>query len=100
MNKHLDLACIFDVFKVDKKFNVSEDPSNDKIEKMGSRVGGFFSLVLYITILLRFIIAINRMQGGLDDNQFKNSRSNHLIDGENIIKVGQTDFLPSLELLW
>lgn len=54
-----------DVYKVDKKFNVSEDYSdknsnkflkNTSQDKVGSKIGGTFSLILFISVFSRFVI--------------------------------------------
>ena len=37
-----------DIFKVDKTFNISENLSDDEEEKVGSKVGGVFTIVLGI----------------------------------------------------
>ena len=36
----------------------------------------------------------------MDDKNTLNYRANDLVDGENLIKVNESDFLPSLELIW
>ena len=40
------------------------------------------------------------MHEGLEDTQSVFSRPNQLIDGENVINMTKSDFMPSLEILW
>ena len=82
-----------DVYKSDKKFNMSEDQS-DKInrnqDKVGSKVGGSFSLFLIFLCIYQFVYQMVRMHQGLEDNQIFRSRTNHLRDGENIIDIANS----------
>jgi hypothetical protein len=39
------------------------------------------------------------MHEGIYDLQTSTSRTNYLIDGENIIEVAKTEFLPNLEIV-
>ena len=63
---------LIDIYKVDKKFNVS-DESEDKNEflnqdKVGSKVGGTFSAMLYSIVLYQLVSQMYRMHQGTNDN--------------------------------
>ena len=64
-----------DIYTVDKKFNVSEDLANAEVahpaitqHKVGSKVSGSFSMMLYSIILYQFIYQMVRMHQGINDN--------------------------------
>ena len=60
-----------DIYKVDKKLNISENTESTTSrytpDKVGSRVGGSFSLALYIIVLNQLVSQITRLHNGLDD---------------------------------
>ena len=91
-----------DIYKVDKKFNVSEDQSENSQtteNNIGSKVGGTFTAALYFIVLYQFTSSIVRMHQGIDDNQSYRSRTNYLRDGENIIDTAKSQFLPNIEMV-
>ena len=84
-----------DAYKVEQTFNTSGDSDQKRI---GSLVGGVFTLLMIVLSTYFFGSDIVRMHNGKDDVQTHKSRPNYLIDGENIIQIFNSTFLPSLEL--
>ena len=85
-----------DMFKVDQSFNTSEGGSSDRI---GSRVGGVFTLAFIIIFAYNTISSFKRMHYGIDDSNVNKSRINYLKDGENIIHLNDSSFLPNIEFV-
>ena len=86
-----------DSFKVEKTFN-TEANSEDK--ELGSVPGGLCTLTNWILLVTYLVISLIQMHNGENDVQTDRSRPNYLLDGENVIKVFNSTFLPTLELYW
>jgi hypothetical protein len=72
---------------------------DDNQQKLGSKIGGAFTITLVILLVLYLQYLYNRMHLGIDDNTKTNKRANRLINGENVIFINETNFLPHLELI-
>ena len=95
MKKVIKTVKDIDAYKVEQTFNTSATGDEKKI---GSFVGGLFTLVLIIFTSYYFGSSMIRMHKGKDDVQTHKSRPNYLVDGESIIHIAKTTFLPSLEM--
>ena len=73
---------LIDIYKADKKFNVADiEEETSKEEqttlkrivqkygenKVGSKTGGIFSIILYVICTFQLINTVNRMHKGIDD---------------------------------
>jgi len=92
-----------DQFKTKKTFNMSRwnqsTKQNDSFDRMGSKVGGFFTIFLYIWLVSYFTYLVRRMYRGVDDNLQNLTRSNDLQNGHEEIAIGPSNNMPSMELL-
>ena len=66
---------------------------------MGSKVGGFFTILLYASLLSYFSYLVQRMYNGFDDNIKTQLSANDLVDGNNQIKIANSSLLPSMQLV-
>ena len=66
---------------------------------MGSKIGGLFTIVLLVFLVSNFSYLLKRMFLGQDDTIKSWTRANSLKDGESMVDVSGTHFLPSLELV-
>jgi hypothetical protein len=84
-----------DSFKVGKSFNISrkkkdkcegeishDHRSEDNQEKLGSKVGGVFTILMSVMLSVYFGYLMTRMYAGKDDNSRSATRANRLRDGE------------------
>jgi hypothetical protein len=95
MKKVIKTIKEIDAYKVEQTFNTCESSDNHSI---GSVVGGLFTLTLITLLTVNFVANLHRMNLGKDDVQTHKFRPNYLLDGENIINITDSTFLPSLEL--
>ena len=81
MLKKLRFLKQLDAFKTGKSFNISRKKKDvelhehrhyrvleDNQEKLGSKIGGVFTILLVIALCVYFEYLLNRMYSGMDDN--------------------------------
>jgi hypothetical protein len=93
-----------DLYKQNKIFTMSRKLSFDRkvikhSETIGSKIGGFLTIIVVMSVLSFCIFTYSRMIRGLDDRYNSFNRANHLINGEEEILINGSRFLPSLELI-
>lgn len=65
----------------------SKDQKNVSFDQMGSKIGGIFTLILYISLMCYFSYLTTRMYDGLDDNIQSLTRANDLKNGHDEIEI-------------
>ena len=78
-----------------KKWN-PDSQSYELSETMGSKVGGIFTIIVRILLTLYFLYLFQRMYNGDDDNMNFLTQGNDLIDGDNVINIGESHLLANL----
>jgi hypothetical protein len=93
-----------DLYKQNKTFTMSRKLSVDRkvikhSETIGSKMGGFMTIIVVMSVLLFCTFTYSKMMRGLYDRYNSFNRANHLINGEEEILINGSRFLPSLELI-
>jgi|APSaa5957512535_1039671.scaffolds.fasta_scaffold546883_1 hypothetical protein len=73
---------VIDIYKQEKSFNMSRkregDKEEKKMDKLGSKVGGFLTIALVCFVMMRFMQLYLRMMNGYDDKFSTWVRGNHM----------------------